>query len=77
MIERAVGSGKTIPAIREAEKIVKRQMVEVPESRIRLAVTENGRRLGRGLLAAGFLALCTLPIITVLALVALAIFLAR
>ncbi|MDO8690660.1 MAG: hypothetical protein Q7R39_11740 [Dehalococcoidia bacterium] len=77
MIERAVGSGKTIPAIREAEHIVRRHMQEVPELRIRRALLECGRRFGRGLLAAGFLALCTLPIITVLALVTLAIFLAR
>lgn len=74
MIERGIGSWDAILAIREAEEIVRR---EGHEARRGLGTKKLGRALVHGALAAGFLVLCFLPAITVLALVITGIFLAR
>ncbi|MDP2726741.1 MAG: hypothetical protein Q8P59_04285 [Dehalococcoidia bacterium] len=74
MIERKVRSWDAVLAIREAEEIISQKAGGTGKSTPAVGLV---RALGRGLLAAGFLALCFLPAITVLALVALAIILAR
>ncbi|HLB11588.1 MAG TPA: hypothetical protein VJO15_01385 [Dehalococcoidia bacterium] len=74
MIDREIGSWDAVLAIREAEAIVRQKTGDGVNGPAR----RNRRRaLARGLLAAGFLTLCFLPTLTVLAIVGLAIFLAR
>lgn len=75
MIDREIGSWDTVLAIREAEAIIRLKAARtswgtVEAKRVNLPLLN-------GLLAAGFLLLCFLPLITVLSIVALAVYLGR
>ncbi|MDP2936335.1 MAG: hypothetical protein Q8O86_07590 [Dehalococcoidia bacterium] len=75
MIDREIGSWDTVLAIREAEAIIRLKAARTSWGAVEAKRVKQP--LLNGLLAAGFLLLCFLPLITVLSIVALAVYLGR
>ncbi|MBI2883374.1 MAG: hypothetical protein HYY11_05660 [Candidatus Methylomirabilis oxyfera] len=74
MIEKAIGSWDAVPAVREAEKIVRWEADGACEG---VEAKKLRQSLLHALLGTGFLVLCVLPPLTVLVLLAVGIFFPR